>query len=263
MSQELIKARSYIAQIATHLKQNKLIPAVHALHEALGTVLRTPLMKGEKDEFARLLDDAVYTLANNKEFKKMIPLQLTYSPGTERELYQTLKDSLTELQNAVVNEAKGQIADLDKRLADELKRAEMLLKAGQTAQAKEICNNLVTAYGDTPSLRADIGELFLRNNAYEEAYDYLAQALETSPDSLHLYNRIGMALRKLGRSEKYYHKALEFHKDDPNLHFNIGRLYIDWQRWDKVVGAAAKAIELSPDFAEAKKMMAFARKKLA
>ncbi|MBA4358914.1 MAG: hypothetical protein C0405_14435, partial [Desulfovibrio sp.] len=57
-------------------------------------------------------------------------------------------------------------------------------------------------------------------------------------------------------------KALGITQADEYLYFNLGRLYFDWQRWDKTAEAAARAVGLNPDFQEAKKLLAYAQKKL-
>lgn len=49
--------------------------------------------------------------------------------------------------------------------------------------------------------------------------------------------------------------------DYSNLYFNLGRLYIDWKRYDKAEKAAKIALNLNPEFIEAQKMLAFAKRK--
>ena len=83
--------------------------------------------------------------------------------------------------------------------------------------------------------------------------------------SIQVYNRIGIALRKLGRfeaAERYYRKAIEWKDDDPNIFFNLGRLYVEWKQWRKAVKAAKIVLRLNPDFEPAQKLQAFAEKKL-
>lgn len=265
MSSELIKARSQITQAKAHVKQNKFIPAVQNLYEALATVLRTPLMKTEKEEFARLLEDCATQLGANPEFRKLIPLQINYQAGEEREFMALLRDCLNELQQNAVSEAKDHLARLAEQRALSLRRGEQLLTERKDDEARDLFNTLIRDNDNDPSLRAEIGEIYLRSAHYEDAYEHLSQALEDSPESLHLYNRVGMALRKLGRfdtAEKYYFKAKELLPKDPNIYFNLGRLYVDWRQWDKVVSMAQKALSLYPDFLEAKKMLSFAQKKM-
>ena len=68
-------------------------------------------------------------------------------------------------------------------------------------------------------------------------------------------------LRKFDIAEKYFMRATEFAKSDPNLYFNLGRLYIDWARWDKAEKASRLALRLSPGFVEARKLLNYALKK--
>lgn len=265
MSSELIKARSQIGKVRTFLKQEKYLPAVQALHDALLVMLKSSLMKSEKEEFERLMADAVYLLDSNTGFHQIIPLKVEFVAGKERELLNTLKECLNELQDSAVSEAKKQLEALEKRKADELEQGRGMVQRQEYDNARDHFKNMVQEFAEDAELKADIGEIYLKAQLYEDAYGYLSQALEASPDSLHLYNRIGIALRKMGlyeTAEKYYLKALEIISDDANLYFNIGRLYIDWQRWDKVVEAAEKALELNSSFAEAQKMLTFARKRM-
>jgi len=67
MSAELTKARKQITQVNTYLKQGKPHPAVNALCEAVLAMLKAQLMKAEREEFATLIEQAVYQLNNNKE----------------------------------------------------------------------------------------------------------------------------------------------------------------------------------------------------
>ena len=67
---------------------------------------------------------------------------------------------------------------------------------------------------------------------------------------------------KFEQAEQYYLKALEISQSDEYLYFNCGRLYYDWEKWDKMLELANKALEINPDFTEALKMKNFALKKL-
>ena len=112
-------------------------------------------------------------------------------------------------------------------------------------------------------LRVDIGERFLRAGEYEDAVQYLGEALEGMPGAAHIYNSLAVAQRRMGRyadAEQSYIKAAQGGYRDSHLFFNMGRLYVDWKKWDKAVKAAQGALQLDPDFAEARKLMAYAEK---
>ncbi|MFK4764734.1 tetratricopeptide repeat protein [Desulfobaculum sp. SPO524] len=265
MSTELIKARSQLSGIQRYLKQKKLLPAIVSLHDAIGIILRTPLMAHEKKEFGTSVEQALYTLNNDAEFKKVCPMVLEYNAGQEKQLMGTLRELLEDLQGSAVDEAKQLLAAIEEQKVKGLARGKELLGRKKFKDAKFVFDKLVLQFSDDTDLKTQIAELLLKAERHEDALEYLTQALKEFPESAHLYNRVGMVLRKMNRfdmAEKYYVKALKLAKDDPGLYFNIGRLYIDWEKWDKVARVAAMAVKLSPDFSEAKKMHTFAKKKM-
>ncbi|EFL49186.1 TPR repeat-containing protein [Solidesulfovibrio fructosivorans JJ]] len=264
MSSELTKARSQINKVGTLLKQAKPLPAVSALHEAIGAVLRTPLMKSEKEEFSKLITDAVLLLNGDRNLRKVYPLILDYTPGKEKELADTLVTLLGELQATAVEEAKDIMADMAQRIASGLAEGKGLLEEKRFEEAKQSLEKLAREFPRDADLRARIAELFISGELYEEAFSYLDEAINLSPDQIHHYNRIGIVLRKLHKydiAERYFMRAVEFAKSDPNLYFNLGRVYLDWQRWDKAEKASRLALRLSPSFVEAHKLLNFVLKK--
>jgi tetratricopeptide (TPR) repeat protein len=265
MSAQLIKARSLIASINSHLKQNKLIPAVQALFDAVVIILKNKLMKAEKQEFAQLLDKAIYSLTSNKKLKEIYPLIINYSEGEERALLEQLKDLLKELQAASEAEVKDVLKQMQQRKSDGLAAIAELLEQGATEKAQKTADKLIRDFPHDADLKADIADLFLKAEQYKVAFDYLDAALKDDPEAVHLYNRIGIVLRKMqdfATAEQYYERALNYCSTDEYLYFNIGRLYHDWKKWDKMAEAAEKALEINPGFAQAAKMLQFAKKKM-
>ncbi|WP_029458120.1 tetratricopeptide repeat protein [Solidesulfovibrio alcoholivorans] len=264
MSAELTKARAQINKVGTFLKQAKPLPAVSALYEAINAVLRTPLMKAEKEEFSKLITDAVLLLNGDRNLRKVYPLILNYAPGGERELVETLLNLLTELQATAVEEAKDIMADMEQRVANGLAEGKLLIEEKRFDEARHVLEKLAREFPNDGDLRAQIAELFISGELFEEAFKYLDEAIALSPDQIHHYNRIGIVLRKLHKydiAEKYFMRAVEYAKSDPNLYFNLGRVYLDWQRWDKAERASRLALRLSPAFVEARKLLNFALKK--
>jgi len=265
MSSELIKARSKISTIKSYLKKDKLLPAIVSMYEAVGIILRTPLLKHEKEEFSKSLDMALDLLNNDQEFRKICPMVLEHIEGEEKALLQNLKDILEDLQGNAVAEAQQMLHALDDTKRLQLERGESLLKKGKYKDAKFIFNKLTLQFPDDTELKYEVAELFLKYDRDKDALKWLTEALKDFPESAHLYNRVGMVLRKMKEyemSEKYYGKALRLAQEDAGLYFNIGRLYIDWERWEKVDEMATKALEINSDFVEARKMRSFACKQL-
>lgn len=266
MSGELTKARQLLSQVRGQLRQGKVMPAAQALQSALVIALKNPLMRAEREEFERLFADAAYHLDSDPELRKLFPLKIAYQPGGERELLDITRELVAAVNNSAVTEAQEQLARLEARMKAGVLRGQQHLDVQEFSEADAVFRALVAEFHDDPNLRGDIGDRLLRAGRYEEAFEYLSQALDMNPQSVFLYNRIGIALRKLGRfeaAEKYYLKAVQNVGHDPNLFFNLGRLYVDWKRWDKVAKSAAVALKLKPDFDEARKMLEFAEKQLA
>ncbi|WP_027185180.1 tetratricopeptide repeat protein [Desulfovibrio inopinatus] len=266
MSTELIKARTNLSQVNSFLKQQKFLPAVNSLYEALLTILKNPLMKAEREEFSKLIDKAVYVINSDRKLRELYPLALNYEPGQERALAESLRTLVHELETTVLDEARDKLASLEQQKREGLEKAQNLLNNNLQGEAKTLLARLVKDYPEDSELRANIAEMLIKAEMYEEAFDYLDQALSINPEQIKLYNSIGIVLRKLRKfelAEKYFMRAVSYAKQDSNLYFNIGRLYLDWERWDKVAKAAKLAIKYRPDFVEAQKMLTFAEKKLA
>jgi tetratricopeptide (TPR) repeat protein len=264
MSSQLTKARSQLNKVGTFLKQAKPLPAVSALYEAVGAVMRTPLIKSEKEEFSKLITDAVLLLNGDRNLRKVYPLILDYTPGNEKDLAETLVNLLTELQATAVESAKDMMADMNQRIAAGLAEGKLLIEQGRVDEAKQLLEKLAREFPRDADLRAQIAELFIGGECFDEAFKYLDEAIELSPDQIGHYNRIGIVLRKLHKydiAEKYFMRAVEFAKTDPNLYFNLGRVYLDWQRWDKAERASRLALRLAPTFVEAHKLLNFVLKK--
>lgn len=264
MSAELTKARNQINQVNTYLKQGKPQTAVNALHEAVAGMFKTQLMKAERSEFAKLIEQAVYQLNNSKELRQLYPLIIPYTPGEEKALLETIRELLRELQAHAVDEAKEQIEAKDTRRAVGLAKGRELLEKKEDDPARKALSALVRDFPLDGALRGEVAELFMNVELYEDAFKYLDEALELAPDQLHLYNRIGIVLRKMQKydvAEKYFMRAVNYAKNDPNLYFNLGRLYIDWEKFDKVERAAKLALKLNPNFQEAHKMLTYAMRK--
>lgn len=264
MSSELMNARKKLATVNTLLKQKKPMPAVQAVYDAVMAMLRSSLMKAEREEFQELIESAVHCLNSDKELRQVYPLIINYSSGSEKVLVGTLRELLQELQKNVSEEVQNMAQQMSQRKADGLQKGQELIEKNKIEEAKRLFNKLIKEFKNDTELRAEIADKFIKANLHEEALGYLEEALANDPDAIFLYNRIGIVLRKMKdfkTAEKYYLKALELSKKDEYLYFNCGRLYYDWRKWDKMAEAAKKALGINPNFAEAEKMLNFANKK--
>ncbi|MCC8195060.1 MAG: hypothetical protein LIP28_10490, partial [Deltaproteobacteria bacterium] len=70
MSQDIVSVRRQIKLVNSFLRQGKPVPAVQAVIATLRLMLSTPLMKGERDEFADLVREAVEYVNNDKGIRR-------------------------------------------------------------------------------------------------------------------------------------------------------------------------------------------------
>ena len=266
MSQDIVTLRRQLKLVGSTLRQNKITSAVQYVVSALRLMLTTPLMKAEKSEFSDLILEALGYLNNDRELRTLYPLALAYQPGEEKKLLEELTDLLEVLNERRVSETDDLVKSLAAQKRRALDQGQEYLDARNFDEARAVFSAISSEYPNDSALKGAIGEKALNAGLYEDAALYLSQAVDLDPTALHLYNRLAIALRKLGRfdvAESYYQKALPLAPEDPYLQFNVGRLYAEWAKWDKALKYGEKALALLPEFEEARKLVAFSRKKLA
>ena len=261
MSQELIKVRTGLAKVSSDLKRGQFISAVTAMREGARVFGRVAMIKNEQEEVVNLLQAACEHLRYNKDIAALFPLTITYVPGQEQALLELLNQLLEVLEETNLEEAKERHKVYQ---AAQLAKGHTELEQGEIPEARRTLGQLSEEYAQEAELLLNVGEEFMQANLFDDAAKYLNLAHALVPDDTHILNRLGIAKRRLKQfeeSEAAYLRALELEKDNANLYFNIGRLYLDWERWEKAAYYANFALQYAPDFAEAAKMVTYAEKK--
>lgn len=85
-----------------------------------------------------------------------------------------------------------------------------------------------------------------------------------APEHKHLFNEFGMNLRRsklVDQAVDYYVRALEMATiPDENLHYNVARAYFDRGDREQAEDHLAKALDINPNFDEAKSFLAYLEK---
>ncbi|AGC50422.1 tetratricopeptide repeat protein [Lawsonia intracellularis] len=263
MSNELTRVRQQLSQIRTQLRKDKILPAIQALHHAITVIIKTPLLKAEKEEFEHMLHDALGSIMEHPKVREIFPLTIIYTKGQERQLLSDVYELLTVVDSTIQDAAKEALKDFETRRERLFNEGQKQLEKGNILEAREAFSKLAKEFKDDPELMGQIGKMYLKYEYYEDAIIYLETALTINPELAYLYNYIGIALRKVGKfdiAEKYYLRASKYLGKDPNLFFNLGRLYIDWGDWEKAIVSASAALKVRPDFMEAKKLRKYAER---
>ena len=97
-------------------------------------------------------------------------------------------------------------------------------------------------------------DIYLSKEKVEDAEEILNGILQIRPDTINVYNSLGVLYRKKGDFNKAlqsYEKALKIHPRQPQIYYNIGRLWLDQKKPEKAKPYFQKALNLDSAFTEA------------
>ncbi|MFH1135863.1 MAG: tetratricopeptide repeat protein [Pseudomonadota bacterium] len=143
-----------------------------------------------------------------------------------------------------------------KNLDRQFSLTKWLIETGQKSEAQKVLQNVMKIADKTRSdITRQVGEAFLQAGFAEDAQGAFSKALESDPNDIQLYNRLGIALRrqkKFLEAVAYYAKAIQIDPQNENLYYNIGRAYYEAGDKSRSIGAIKKALQVYPEFEEAR-----------
>ncbi|MDR2892044.1 MAG: tetratricopeptide repeat protein [Deltaproteobacteria bacterium] len=265
MSKTLFDARKKLSSVGAMLRQDKVANAVQVLYNGLQEMMREQLLRSEREEFTNIIDTAVKDLNANKKIQKQFNITITYTPGEEGELLETIRLLMETLDSLALEEADQAYRDREARKKANLEKAISEIEAGNLSAARVLCASIAAENSDDVVALVDIAEAFERAGQLQDAIEYMEKARRLDGQASYILNRLGILHRKarnFNESEKMFSEAEIHTPDDPYLLFNKGRLYIDWQKWQQALEAANASLNLQPDFSEARKMAEYAAKRI-
>ncbi len=126
------------------------------------------------------------------------------------------------------------------------------------AKAYEAMGRALKAMGKDQEAAASLkkaAEIYMSSEKEEQAEGILNEILEENPDTINVYNTLGVLYRRRGDYQaalNQYQKALKIHPDQPKLYYNIGRLHVDLKDLDQAKTNFEKALSLDANFQEAR-----------
>ncbi len=101
-------------------------------------------------------------------------------------------------------------------------------------------------------------DIYMSTEKMQYAEEILNEILEISPDTVNVYNSLGVLYRKKGDLDtalKNYIKAIKVHPDEPFIHYNIGRLYLEKKEIADAKYHFKEAVSIDPTFKEANEVL--------
>ena len=100
-----------------------------------------------------------------------------------------------------------------------------------------------------------LGYILQQSGDLDEAIKYFKEALEVDKNNEYIHNSMASIYRSRGEftSAKLHLKAsLDIEDENPITYYNFGNLLVDMQNNEEAVQMYEKALELNPEFTEAK-----------
>ncbi len=101
-------------------------------------------------------------------------------------------------------------------------------------------------------------DIYLGKEKIQDAEIVLNEILQINPDSVNVFNSLGVLHRKKGdlkRALIYYQKARNVHPNESRIYYNIARIYLEMNMHTKAKSYFERSIELDPYFQEAKEVL--------
>jgi Tfp pilus assembly protein PilF/DNA-binding NarL/FixJ family response regulator len=107
---------------------------------------------------------------------------------------------------------------------------------------------------------------YLEQEMDAESEEMMQQVLKLKPDTINIYNSLGIIYRKREdwkKAEALYIKALKVDPGDENIHYNLARVFFEAGKYHDAAKSVTQAIKLNSEFGHAKDLLAVIKKRLA
>lgn len=214
-----------------------------------------------KIKMATLSDSAVKQEPTKEEKNLAAGLKLVEKGKCEKAL-SVFKDLVDSGENAEYYYNIGYIKTVQEKYSEAI---EAFQKATQLdrlfAKAFEAMGRAYKELGKDDEAEEHLrkaADIYMSKNNDQDAEDILNEILEIKPDTINVYNSLGVLYRRKGdlrTSLSHYEKALKVHPDEPHILYNIGRLYLEMKDPENAKHYFSLALQSEPDFKEAQEVL--------
>ena len=131
----------------------------------------------------------------------------------------------------------------------------------QNARAHKMMGEIYLKMGNNAEAEHHFGragKIFLERTMDSEAEEVFKEVLKLNPNLVNIYNSLGIIYRRrhnFAEAIKLYNIAMRVDPEDEHIYFNLGHTLLEDNQKEAAKRAFEKALELNPDFQEARQMM--------
>ncbi len=136
-----------------------------------------------------------------------------------------------------------------------VEKADIMFEEEDFVKALALLNEANAKEPNNGEILFKIAYILQKSGDNQEAIKYYKQALEIDKENEYIHNSMASIYRKNGEytSAKIHIKAsLDIDSENPITYYNYGNLLVDMQINEEAIVMYEKAIELNPDFLEAR-----------
>ena len=122
------------------------------------------------------------------------------------------------------------------------------VRLGLADEATEIFDVIVESNPTDLNL-VDMGKVYLNSGNIKKAGKFLEQASDPIPETLEVFNKYAVELRRIGKYEgaiQQYLKCLSLVPGNPIILYNLGRVYFEIERNEEAIVALEECIKSEP-----------------
>ena len=135
------------------------------------------------------------------------------------------------------------------------------VKLGLADEATEVFETIAESNPTDLNL-VDMGKVYLNSGNIKKAGKFLEQASDPIPETLEVFNKYSVELRKIGKYEgaiQQYLKCLSLVPGNPIILYNLGRVYFEIERNEEAIVALEECIKSEP-MESARRLLDYIRK---
>ncbi len=263
MAKNLVEIRREANLINQDIRSGAVLKALNAMQELLGAMLTEDLRHSERKELETLAENGIFNIMAEPTIKAEFAMELRYEPGKEQELQGAVKILIASINESEAKKASDALHEKEEKLKRDIDESIEKYNAGDDVKPVRIFKKALEDFKVDPFDLVKIGLMYSEHKLFEESIPYFEKAIEMNGREAAWYNYIAISLRKVHKfdeAEQYYLRVTKILGGDPHLFFNLARLYLDWEQWDKAIKAASASAKLDPEFVEAQKLIKYANK---